>query len=107
MSFPEDMDFDLSEMSEDEKNAAILLLADKYNGAMTAAATMFNAMQILSSRAEDQNQFGQRSKVIKDLAYRMRLIAHLQLPVMGIDLEQMQADLEFERLTAQLEEDDE
>ena len=75
------------------EDAAIALLADKYNGAMTAAATMFNCMNILASGLDNGNVFGHRAKTIESVAIRLRMIAHLQLPVMGIDLEQVEADL--------------
>ena len=102
-----EMEFDLSSMSEDEKDQAIVQLVTKYNSVGTAAATLFNCMSILSARLQAENVFGRRTKAMDDIAIRMRVIANLQLPLLGFDLEQLQADAEFERITAQLEEDDE
>lgn len=99
--------YNLDEMLEDEKDELILDLIARYNSAYSSGAGMFNAMQTLAARLQDGTSLFRRKHLMQDTAARMGLISRLCLPGLGVDLEQLAADAEFDRITADLEELDE
>jgi hypothetical protein len=105
MAEPEE--FDLEQLSEDEKDELIISLAEKLNKTYAVAASLFNALQAFRGRLEEYDVFGKRGAVMRDTAWRMLIICNLSLSALDIDIEQLEADAEFERITAHLEDDDE
>lgn len=103
----EEEEYNLDEMSEDDKDELIANLSDRYNSTYISAATMYNALIILGSRLSEEYSIFKRRDVMQDTAVRMILIAQSSLAGLGVDLEQLEMDAQFENITAQLEEDDE
>lgn len=100
--------YDLSEMSEDEKDEAIKALGQAYNETQVIAATLHNALVTLSMRLYEGDSLGKRTKTMRLTAHQMELIAQLTFPALISDSsrEQMNVDSAFEDIIANLEDEE-
>ena len=99
-------EYNLSDMSDEEKNELIFTLSDQLNTTHAVMATLFNAMQAFRHRLMAFDVFGKRGAIIRDTEWRMRIILGSALASLDVDVEQLEADAEFERMTADLDMDD-
>ena len=99
-------EYNLSDMSDEEKNELIFTLSDQLNTTHAVMATLFNAMQAFRHRLMAFDVFGKRAAIIRDTEWRMRIILGSALASLDVDVEQLEADAEFERMTADLDVDD-
>lgn len=96
MAEPEE--FDLEELSEDEKDELIISLAGKLNHTFMVTATLFNTMSEFRLRLLAYDKFGKRGAILRDSAWRMGIVLDNTLSALDIDVDQLQADAEFERI---------
>lgn len=100
-------EFNLEDMTEDEKDQLIIRLGMAYNSKLLLAADLYNCMTILSAEIANGNVLGQRGETMSSVHTRMEIILAMCLPMFGIDMEQVKTDSVFEDIISQLEDDNE
>lgn len=99
--------FNLSSMSDEEKDALIKQLASAYNKHIATIASLYNAQVVFEGELWAGDVLGQRSKTLRSVAYRMHMVSGLTIATMDWDPEQMNVDAEFSNIVSDLDLDEE
>lgn len=95
--------YNLSQMTEDEKNELIIKLTAAYNEQQVATVSLYNAMVVLAQVLMANDVLGRRAKVMRLVAGRMAMVARLTLQHIGWDVKEEQVDSTFETIVAGLD----
>lgn len=95
--------YNLNEMSDEEKNALIVKLADAYTEQQVATVSLYNAMVVLAQVLMANDVLGRRAKVMRLVAGRMTMVARLTLQHIGWDVKQDRVDSTFEDIVSGLD----
>lgn len=100
-----DDNYNLGEMSEEQKDALIMSLARQYNTMSAVSVSLHNSLETLAAHLLEADTFGSRSAGIRTTATRMRIIASIARAAMGIDEEQIALNAEFEDLISRMDDE--
>ena len=99
-------EYNLSEMTEDEKDELIKELAYEVNSTSAARGALHNAIVDFAFDLNENNKFGSRKHTIDSVSARMMIVAQVSLLMQGVDIgerkEQAEVDQAFEDLARRL-----
>lgn len=96
-------EFFLADMSEEEKDDLIKQLSMRYNTMSEIVVALHNAFTVLSLELTVGDALGYRGKYMRSVAFRMDLLTAMIRQQLGIDMDQLQADAQFEDIVAGLD----
>lgn len=94
------------DLTEEQQFVYVQMLAEKFNSMQAVAIDLFNCLTIWSTELKARDVFGDRHQAMASMHQRMDFIQAMALPHFNLDLEQMQADAEFEDIISRMEDDD-
>lgn len=97
--------FNLSEMSEDEKDNLILRISEEYNQAITVGVSLHNSLVVLAAQLSSGDVLGRRGAYMRDVSRRMATIAAMAMPYLVTEegYERMATDAAFSEIVGNLD----
>lgn len=94
--------YDLDSMSEEDKDKLILALTAAYNTTLDLSVTLSNAMAILSRELLEGDVLGKRAETMRFVGIKMAVMNQYAVTMIGVDVEQVEADAKFEEIIRDL-----